>query len=495
MASAASRSAGSGTWSKAPRHRRRALVTTALLASDAIAILAAGFLATVLRFGNLVSENVQFEGLTSTISYWELSILIVPLWIVFLALARLYDLDAVNAGLSMSGRVTRALSLGFVGLVVLTYLAKLPGVSRPWSLLDWALAVVLVLVGRGAVNFAVTWARQTGRLLYPTLVVGSNAEAADILRLLRADRSAGLVPVGCLASSQGDRLGLDFVAGDVPIVGTARDLPAIMLENRIDAVVIASSAFDHDVVARMIAELRSVDADVHISSGLFEVLTSRVVVTEVAGVPLVTVKGISLTKGNQLAKRAFDLLVSAVVVIVGLPIWLAIALAIKLTSRGPILYAQERVGINGTRFGMLKFRSMYVDADERLAEIMKSNEATGPLFKIKDDPRITPAGIWLRKFSLDEFPQIINVLKGEMSLVGPRPPLPREVSSYSMHDWRRLEVVPGMTGLWQVSGRSSLTFDEMVRLDLFYIENWSIGLDVTLIFRTIPAVIFARGAY
>jgi len=196
-----------------------------------------------------------------------------------------------------------------------------------------------------------------------------------------------------------------------------------------------------------------------------------------------------------LAKRAFDLVVSTLIVVIGLPVWLIIASAVKLSSDGPILHSQERVGLHGAKFGMYKFRSMYVDADARLAEVMSGNEASGPLFKMKEDPRVTRTGKWLRKFSLDEFPQILNVIKGDMSLVGPRPPLPREVSGYNLHDWRRLEVVPGMTGLWQVSGRSSLTFDEMVRLDLFYIENWSMGLDITIIFRTIPAVLFARGAY
>jgi exopolysaccharide biosynthesis polyprenyl glycosylphosphotransferase len=196
-----------------------------------------------------------------------------------------------------------------------------------------------------------------------------------------------------------------------------------------------------------------------------------------------------------LAKRVFDLVLSCAVVLIGLPVWLLLAAAIKLTSSGPVLYSQDRVGKDGELFGMYKFRSMYEDADARRVELMADNEASGPLFKMKNDPRVTSVGKWLRRFSIDEFPQIINVLKGEMSLVGPRPPLPSEVERYTAHDLRRLEVVPGMTGLWQVSGRSSLTFDEMVRLDLFYIENWSVGLDITLLFRTIPAVLFARGAY
>ena len=189
------------------------------------------------------------------------------------------------------------------------------------------------------------------------------------------------------------------------------------------------------------------------------------------------------------------MVVSGAICLVGLPVWLILACAVKLTSPGPVLYAQERVGKAGKRFGMYKFRSMYADADARLHEVQSTNEASGPLFKMKDDPRVTSIGSWLRKYSLDEFPQLLNVLKGDMSLVGPRPPLPREVASYSVGDWRRLDVPPGMTGLWQVSGRSSLTFDEMVRLDLFYIENWSVGFDITLILRTIPAVLFARGAY
>jgi len=469
-------------------------VTAALVISDALAILCAGLLATRLRIGAFTSP-VPFENTTLTVSFWQLAAVVVPLWVFFLALARLYDLDSVTWGISVAGRVTRALSLGFVALILGTYLTKLQNLSRGWTLLTWIASVVLVLGGRAVIALVVAWARQSGRLLQKTLIVGSNAEAADILRILRADPGGGLVPVACLASSQAERLALDFIAGDIPVVGSAREVAAVVERLGAEVVVIASTAFEHDVVARMIAELRTSDADVHISSGLFEVLTSRVIITELAGVPLITVKGISLSKGNVLAKRFFDLVSSVVVVVVGLPIWLAIAAAIKLTSAGPILYTQERVGRDGQKFGMYKFRSMYADADARLSEVAGTNEASGPLFKMKSDPRVTPVGKWLRKFSVDEIPQIINVVRGEMSLVGPRPPLPREVALYSTHDWRRLEVVPGMTGLWQVSGRSALTFDEMVRLDLFYIENWSVGLDLTLIFRTIPAVLFARGAY
>jgi len=476
------------------RTRRRRLTVAALVITDTLAILGATLLATRLRFESLTAP-VAFESPDLHISFWQLALVVVPLWVALLALTGLYDLDRVSWGLSETGRIARALSMGVVVLILATFIAKLPGLSRAWTLLAWLLSIVTVLAARGVLSIVVALLHRRGRMMRGTLVVGSNAESSDIIRILRQNPEAGLVPIGCLASSQAEKLGLDFCSGDIPVLGTAREVAELVKATDAECVVIASSAFDHDVLARIIAELRAVDVDVHISSGLFEVLTSRVVVNEIAGVPLITVKGISLSKGNLLVKRTFDLIVAGMIVVIGLPVWITIAVLIKLTSSGPVFYGQTRIGRAGEPFDMLKFRSMYLDADARLAELTSVNEASGPLFKMKDDPRVTSIGRWLRKFSIDEFPQLINVLRGEMSLVGPRPPLPREVELYSVKDWRRLEVVPGMTGLWQVSGRSSLTFDEMVSLDLFYIENWSVALDVTLMFRTIPAVLLARGAY
>ncbi|MDZ4169069.1 MAG: sugar transferase [Coriobacteriia bacterium] len=476
------------------RRSRRFRLALALAMADAAAIFVALMLATWVRFGS-ATARVAFDYTDLHIAFWQLTVVTVPLWVGFIALAGLYDLDRVTFGITDSGRIARALSLGLVALILVTYMARVPGLSRAWTLLAWVFSILLVLLARVIFSAVRSAGHRRGRWLQPTLIVGSNAESADIIRVLHASPEAGLVPLGCLTSSQAERLELDFCSDDVPVLGSAREITAVLEESCARTVIIASSAFDHDVLARMIAELRDADVDVHISSGLFEVLTSRVLVSEIAGVPLITVKGISLSRGNLLVKRVFDLVMCSIIVVLGVPVWIAIGLAIKLTSPGPIFYAQQRVGRAGETFGMLKFRSMYRDADSRLADLRADNEASGPLFKMKDDPRVTPTGKWLRKFSLDEFPQLINVVRGEMSLVGPRPPLPHEVEKYSPNDWRRLEVVPGMTGLWQVSGRSSLTFDEMVRLDLFYIENWSVGLDLTLLFRTIPAVLFARGAY
>jgi len=476
------------------RTRRRSLTRTCLVLIDTVALLLALITATFVRFSGL-SEAVGFTDSTAQLSFMELGLLMIPIWLAFLWSEGLYDPDRVSLGSGELSRVGRALALGVIAVIGATYVLKLAGLSRAWTVLFWVFSTLFVLLGRAAFRAIMYYHRRKGRMARPTLVVGSNSEAADIIRILKSSGAEGLVPIGCLASSQAERLSLDWCSDEVPCLGSARELNDVLATHAVDSVVIASSAFDHDVLARMIAELRGIDVDIHVSSGLFEVLTSRVLVKEVGGVPLITVKSISFSRGKILTKRVFDLIVSTVFVVVGLPFWLLIMALIKLTSRGPIFYQQERVGRDGKHFGMYKFRSMVMNADEHIKELKRVNEASGPLFKMRDDPRITPLGKWMRKFSIDEFPQLINVVKGEMSLVGPRPPLPREVENYSQHDWRRLEVVPGMTGLWQVSGRSGLTFDEMVRLDLFYIENWSVGLDLSLIARTVPAVLFARGAY
>jgi exopolysaccharide biosynthesis polyprenyl glycosylphosphotransferase len=476
------------------RTSRRRKIQLALIAGDSLAVLVATLLATWVRFGSFTA-SVAFETEGLDVAFWQLLAVVLPLWILFLALSGLYGVERITWGPPVLGSVAQALSLSVVALILLTFLTKMPGLSRGWTLLLLVFSVALVLIARATVAGIVAALRRRGRLLQRTLLVGTNGESADIIRLLRVARHEGLVPVGCLASSQAERLSLNYCSEDVPVRGTARDLVRVTADENVDTVIIASSAFDHEVIARMIAELRALDVDVHLSSGLFEVLTSRVIISEIAGVPLITVRGISLSRSNLVLKRAFDLTLATVGLLAGLPVWIFIALTIKLTSRGPILYFQTRVGRSGALFPMFKFRSMYVDADARLSELASANDASGPLFKMKNDPRVTSVGRWMRKLSIDEFPQLLNVLRGEMSLVGPRPPLPVEVERYSTDDWRRLEVVPGMTGLWQVSGRSNLTFDEMVRLDVFYIQNWSVALDIMLIARTVPAVLFARGAY
>lgn len=457
---------------------------------DACALVITGLLATWLRFGSL-SYPVNFD-LNSPIPYWQFAACVAIVWLAVLWIEGLYNLDRLAWDFVQTSMIARALALGLIAVILLTFALRLPGLSRGWIMLNWFGSVLSVSLGRWTLQRWMTRRHRRGSMLHRTLVVGTNAEAQRLVEALRASDIHGLVPVGYLLE---DGLDLQSDALDLPVMGGAEDVLRVANSERIDAVIVASSAFQHDEIARMIADLRCAPVRTHISSGLFEVLTSRVSVHEIAGVPLISVSRIGFTPGRRALKRAFDILGAGAIVLIGLPLWVLVALGIKLSSRGPVLYRQRRVGMDGRLFDMYKFRSMIDGADRMRDGLVEANEADGPIFKMRQDPRITPFGRFIRRFSIDEFPQLINVLRGEMSLVGPRPPLPIETEEYDGYHWRRLEVPPGMTGLWQVSGRSELSFDEMVRLDLFYIENWSVGFDISLLARTIPAVLTARGAY
>jgi len=261
-------------------------------------------------------------------------------------------------------------------------------------------------------------------------------------------------------------------------------------------VMIALPPTEHNAVAQVIATCRERGIPFMFVPDLFEMALDRVRINEVAGLALIEVKDARISGWNYAIKRAMDVVIATTVLTLAAPLMLLIAIAIKLDSPGPILFGQERVGKNGRRFTLYKFRSMCKDAEEKKKELLAAaSPKDGLLFKLKDDPRVTRVGRILRRTSLDELPQFFNVLIGEMSVVGPRPQVPSEVAAYEDWHYQRLMVTPGLTGLWQVNGRSNLTFDEMVKLDLYYAEHWSPWLDIKLILRTIPAVLLGRGAY
>jgi exopolysaccharide biosynthesis polyprenyl glycosylphosphotransferase len=476
------------------RWHRRAALSAVLLLSDILMLVLGTTIASIARFGR-IRHIEAVHGFVVRIQFADLSLVVVLIWVACLAYERLYDLDRVFWGTGEYRRVARGLSLGVVVFIMVTYVLKLQSISRGWVLLAWALSTVLVILGRSIFRAVLAAARRRGHLLRRTLIVGDNAEAIELIARLNSNPSSGLDPQACLAALREDVAKPSRCGPEIECLGSARDIAQVLTEHSFDTVVIASTAFGPDVLSRIITDLRGFDVDIELSSGLLDVTTSRVLIREVSGVPLITVRGVSFSRSERFTKRAFDLVVGALIIVIGMPFWLLLALLIKLESKGPIFYRQVRVGRDGAEFGMWKFRSMQDGADLQVAGLTAENEASGPLFKMKQDPRTTRVGRWMRKFSIDEFPQVLNVLGGEMSLVGPRPALPDEVAQYSAYDWRRMEVLPGMTGLWQVSGRSTLTFPEMVRLDLFYIENWTVGFDIGIMLRTIPAVLFARGAY
>jgi exopolysaccharide biosynthesis polyprenyl glycosylphosphotransferase len=331
----------------------------------------------------------------------------------------------------------------------------------------------------------------------------------EVMRAVGVRRRVVLVGAGesltrLRASLESARSGLtwDFVGVVAPapvpgfrLLGERAQLAAVLDEVSPDEVILTEADFDERTVLDVVEQAHRQGVKVRLAPDTTELLVQRGEYVPGQGAPLFELRPPVLTGWDWAVKRGFDLVVSVLVAVVGLPIWALIALAIKLDSRGPVFFVDRRIGVGQQEFGMLKFRTMVAEAPALQPGLEPDNEAAGALFKIRDDPRVTRVGRFLRRFSLDEIPQVANVLKGEMSLVGPRP-LP--LRDYELlEDWhrRRYAVLPGMTGLWQISGRSGLSFDDLVRLDFTYIENWSIWLDISIIVKTIPAVITRRGAY
>jgi len=282
---------------------------------------------------------------------------------------------------------------------------------------------------------------------------------------------------------------------NLSVLGTGEDLHNILKKHDVDLIIIAMPTASRKKMFRIISQCKESKTKFFIMPDLFDFITSKVYINRIGTVPVLEIIEEPLSPMALKIKRTFDFTLSLLGLIILSPLFLLIAVLIKLESEGPIIFKQKRVGKNGKVFDFYKFRSMYKDAEKRQKELEKFNITGGPTFKIPDDPRITKVGKLLRKFSLDELPQLYNVLKGDMSLVGPRPPIPSEVEKYEPWHMQRLSVTPGISGLWQVSGRSKLSFDQMVRLDIYYIENWSLWLDIKILLKTIPIVLFGSGAY
>ncbi len=325
-----------------------------------------------------------------------------------------------------------------------------------------------------------------------TIVLGANHEARTVTRTLEREAWLGYKIIGFVddETPRGQE-----VAGGHQVLGPTSELRDIIEAKRAGLVLVAASAFDAAKLNRMFWELQSVDVDLQITSGTIDLLASRVSIQSVAGVPLLYVRRTGMDRIQRTIKRTIDVFLSGLGLLLLSPLLGFLAIRIKRDSPGGAMFVQTRVGREGELFKVCKFRTMYEDAEERRAELEHLSEGPGLLFKLKDDPRVTKPGTWMRRYSLDELPQLWNVLRGEMSLVGPRPALPSEVEQYD--DWirNRLMVKPGITGLWQVSGRAETSFTDYVRYDLFYIQNWSLGLDLWILWRTLRAVFSAEGAH
>ncbi|MEA2555805.1 MAG: hypothetical protein QOI60_1136 [Actinomycetota bacterium] len=385
-------------------------------------------------------------------------------------------------------RIILAVSLGLTGLVTLSFWSQ-ASFSRSWLAVSWALALIVALATRRVWHYWIGRARSKGRLSFSTLIVGTNEEASHLADVMSRP-AFGFQAIGMVTTTSAPAS-----SSQLPVMGSVGDLRELIRETGAECVFVASSAMSPEEMGHVAKAVRLEGVEVRITATMPEVLASRLTVQPLGGLTALSLRPVRLTGTQVIAKRAFDLTMAGLGTLLLSPIFLAIAAAIKITSPGPVFFRQRRVGHRGRPFTILKFRTMQVGAEQLIDELRERHGVENLMFKLKDDPRVTAVGRFLRKLSMDELPQLINVVKGDMSLVGPRPPLPEEVTRYADWQFDRLEVPPGITGLWQVSGRSELSFDDCVRLDLFYIENWSIAYDLYIVAKTLPALISSRGAY
>jgi exopolysaccharide biosynthesis polyprenyl glycosylphosphotransferase len=452
-----------------------------LVGFDALAAVVAAVTAYMVRFSEGASGYLAF------------SVALPFLWVAAVALTGAYETPVLGLGSEEFQRVGQAFVGLTAGVAFFSYATKAE-VARGYVVLALPLALVLCLAGRYAARKRLHSLRGRGRCLHDVVAVGGEHSVVDLVTQLRRERYSGMRVVGaCLAAGSGRQLELL----GVPVLGHLDDVALAVMRSGADTVAVTSCAdIDPARLRRLAWELEGSSTDLVVAPGLMEVAGPRLHIRPVTGLPLLHVEEPTFSGARRVIKSAVDRTAAGLALLAFAPLLLGIALAVRLTSDGPAIFRQTRIGKDGTRFTMFKFRSMYVDAEVRRIELALRNERSeGLLFKIRDDPRVTPVGKLLRKFSLDELPQLLNVLLGSMSLVGPRPPLPAEVELYEDDVRRRLLVKPGLTGLWQISGRSDLTWDESVRLDLRYVENWSLTLDLMILWKTVSAVARSAGAY
>jgi exopolysaccharide biosynthesis polyprenyl glycosylphosphotransferase len=377
-------------------------------------------------------------------------------------------------------------------IVIIIFLVKGYKISRGFAVLYFVAAPLFLSMGRAALFICNEALMKRGWGIKNAIIVGSGKTAKAVFDHLITNRAYGYKIIGFLVESEKD---LQFKYGGVKAIGLHQDCNIAVKKNKVEEIFIPGLTTKLADYSDLIDLCRNHKLEVSIISHRYDLLAKVAGIYDVAGVAIVTRHGTFYSRFYPYVKRVMDISLSALALTVFSPVMLAIALLIKLNSPGPIFFRQTRVGRNGTLYPLLKFRTMHKDAEKVKVNLHQHNEADGPLFKIKEDPRITRVGRWLRRLSLDELPQLINVFKGEMSLVGPRPPLPSEVEHYQEWHKYRLNGPQGMTGLWQVSGRSELSFEEMVLLDIYYLEYSSPLMDLEILIKTIPAVISARGAY
>ena len=465
-----------------------------MLVVDLLCIAWATIGAQIARFG--VNEQ-SLDIANHPAPYTLISILLIGTWWIFLGAWGSREERILGYGPEEYKRVITSTLWLFGGVAIVSYVFQLD-TARGYVAIALPLGIVSLVAGRWILRATLVASRQRGRGLQRVLLIGGLHTTRHLHQQLSTHPEAGYLPIAAhIPTTSSDTISTE--SGTLPVVGHGKEiddiLEAIRDSDATTVAITAGAAFDPATLRQLGWELAAKNIGMIMAPALTDVAGPRIRTQPVAGLPLIHVTTPKLEGSKRFLKRSFDILVSTILLaLLAVPMGL-VALLVRLDSNGPALFRQQRIGRAGTPFAMFKFRSMVVDAEARLDALLKHNEGSGLLFKMKQDPRVTRIGRIIRRYSIDELPQLVNVFRGEMSLVGPRPPLPSEVVGYDDYAHRRLLVKPGITGLWQVSGRSNLSWEDSLRLDLYYVENWSLTQDLLILIRTVRAVVSRRGAY
>lgn len=463
------------------------------VSASKVALMLADLLTTMVALvtGTLVNAWTNPTDITTPSGYMTLVLFSLPIWPIVFTQQLLYRARYLGRRIDEIHRVVLAIATGVLLTGGLSIVLKIT-VGRRWILVVTTLLLVLVTAERLFARSLFDRARRNGTMLRSVVIVGRNAEGRLVQDMLQTDPSLGYHFEGFLENL------VERAPGESPLalMGNPAKVIDKLDEMGVSSVIIAATAIDVGSSNRLIRALTEHGIHVELSSTLCDIAAHRLTIRPVGRVPMMYVEPVQRTGWRPIAKRAFDVAAATLGLVVAAPVLLVAGLAIKLTSPGPAVFRQERVGRGGELFPIVKLRTMVVDAEARLASVEHLSDSNGPLFKIREDPRITPVGRILRRLSIDELPQLFNVLRGDMSIVGPRPALPREVERWDTELHNRLRVKPGITGMWQVGGRSADDHDSMyAQLDLYYVDNWSLVTDLVIVARTIPVVIGRKGQY
>jgi exopolysaccharide biosynthesis polyprenyl glycosylphosphotransferase len=471
------------------RSRGQRLLQLGIAGGDLVLITVATALAAIGRTSlDVFNAANDVNVVAQSVGLW-----IVAAWMVANLLVGAYTSSTLGVGTLEYARVCSAAGLTAGAIGIASYLTKF-NLSRGFFVLIFLVGVPMLLVWRWSARRLVHRARTRGHLRTRVVISGTASHVDDVARVLDREAWLGYEIVGALVPSSHPT---PATPGGVPVVGNTARAAESALATKADLIVFTEGAFPSAVDFRRIAwDLEGHHVQMAVVPSLSDISSGRMTMRPVGGLPLVHVEPPRSLGASRWSKRAFDFLGATLLLLLAAPVMLVFAVATKLQDGGPVLFRQTRVGRDGELFECLKFRSMVVDAEARLAGVTHLNQnGDGVLFKAQHDPRVTRVGAIMRRYSIDELPQLINVINGDMSLVGPRPALPAEVRRYAPDVQRRLHVRPGVTGLWQVSGRSDLSWDDTVRLDLYYVDNWSVVQDLSILTKTVQAVVRSRGAY